>query len=145
MAGHDHSFEPGQVFFKGREIFLAVVREQGPAHLHHLGEGGVERRLAVGRQADKERTLVAVVALTLHQPFLLQPFDHASQRALGDQRFFAQFLIRHARRVAQRGDDVELRMRQTAAARLFAGKPFKALHALGQQPDTFQISFTHRP
>src|SRR5471032_3117618 len=142
-ARGDDFFQFRQRLFQRGEIAVAVVREDFAAARDHLREHVAEHALALGAEADEKGALVAAAALPFEQAFLFQPFDHAGQRALGDQRLLAQLLVRHAGRVAQRGDDVELGVRQAALAHMVARQTLEALHALGQQPDTFQIAFTH--
>jgi hypothetical protein len=97
----------------------------------HVAE---HRSTAVG-QAHEPGALVLGTAFAQHQAFLLEPLDDAGQRALGDQGALPQLLVAHATGVAERGDDVELRMRQAILPYRFARIPFEALQALGQQPD----------
>ena len=121
---------------EGVEFGIAIVGEQLFAVCDDLREHLAEHRFAGRCEPHEEGPLVVVVAFAYDESLVFQAIDHAGQRALGDQGAFAQFLVAHPRRVAQCGNDIELRMRQPVPAHRFSGKTLEALHALGQQPDT---------
>lgn len=93
-----------------------------------LGKQG----LAGFRQADDLAAAVAAVRDALDPAAIGQAVDHAGKRALGDERLVAQLGGGHARRVAQRGNDVELRRRQPQRADMRGGIGFERLVALHQ-------------
>jgi hypothetical protein len=72
---------------------------------------------------------------TLDPAALDQPVDHAGERALGDERLVAEFGGGHARGVAERGDDVELRRRQPQRTDVRGGIGLERLIALHQGLD----------
>jgi hypothetical protein len=67
-----------------------------PCAQEHLGE----HRLACHRQADDLAAAVAAVRHALDPAAIDQTIDHASQRALGDERLFAEFGGGHAGGIA---------------------------------------------
>jgi len=68
----------------------------------------------------------------LHPAAIDQAVDHAGQRALGDEGFFAEFGGGHPGGVAERGDDIELRRRQPLRADVRGGICLERLIALHQ-------------